>query len=206
LGSVEHRITLGEVAFIEPHRGGTMKALFGIFAVVLVVTGSQLVGSAIAADPELIGSPKCKICHKAKTGNQWGIWEESAHAKAYEVLASDESKQIAAEKGLGDPQKADECLVCHATRAFLGGEVKVAAKGKYADSEGVGCEACHGPGSEYKSKKTMSDPEAARAAGLQVHEGEEHCKQCHNENSPTYKEFVYEERWAEIAHPVPEEG
>ena len=64
---------------------------------------------AVAA-PEIIGAPKCKTCHREKTGNQWQIWTESAHARAFETLASEESKKIAAENGLGDPQHEVACL------------------------------------------------------------------------------------------------
>ena len=49
----------------------------------------------------------------------------------------------------------------------------------------------------------MKDPEAARAAGLVVIKTAEGCTQCHNEESPTFAGFNFEERWAEIAHPVP---
>jgi cytochrome c554/c'-like protein len=153
-----------------------------------------------ATDHQLVGAPKCKMCHGAKIGNQWKIWTESAHAGAFETLASDASKKIAAEKGLGDPQKEAECLKCHATQAFLGGEVTVSAKGKYADSEGVGCESCHGAGADYK--KVMKNHDAAVAAGLATELGEELCTKCHNETSPTFKSFDYTKQWAEIEHPV----
>jgi hypothetical protein len=171
----------------------------------LIVTGLLIVAvaaPALADGPELIGAGKCKMCHKAKTGDQWKIWTESAHAKAFETLATDEAKKIAADKGLGDPQQEEECLACHTTHGFVGRDV-VAGK-KYSDAEGVGCEACHGPGSEYKSKKVMEDREAALAAGLVLAKNAEHCQRCHNEKSPTYKPFDFEERWAEIAHPVPD--
>jgi hypothetical protein len=183
-----------------------MKRLFVTLAVVAVAGSWLLVAQAAAETPEIVGAPKCKTCHKAKTGDQWGIWEKSAHAKAFTSLASDEAKKIAADKGLGDPQKEAECLACHTTTGFLGDKVKVASSNKYEAAEGVGCEVCHGPGSEYKSKKVMEDPEAARAAGLQMHEGAEHCKQCHNEKSPTFKGFDFDKYWAKIAHPAPEEG
>jgi len=156
----------------------------------------------VFASPEIIGAPKCKSCHKAKTGDQWKIWTESAHARAFETLASEESRKIASEKGLGDPQQEEACLKCHVTKASLGTGAVVNEKAKYADSEGVGCEACHGPGSDYKSKKVMVDPEAARAAGLVMIENAEGCTQCHNDESPTFKGFDFEARWAEIAHPV----
>ena len=155
------------------------------------------------ADHEIIGAPKCKSCHKAKTGDQWKIWTESAHAGAFETLASDEAKKIAADKGLGNPQTEDACLKCHATRAFLGAGVAISANAKYVDNEGVGCEACHAPGSDYKPGKIMRDPEAARAAGLVMERTAKACSRCHNDTSPTFKPFDFENRWSEIAHPVP---
>lgn len=171
----------------------------------LIVLGTLMLGMAqvAVAGPELVGSPKCKTCHKAKTGDQWQIWLDSSHAKAFETLGSEAAKKIAVDQGLGDPQQAAACLKCHTTQAFLGSEVVVSAKGKYADSEGVGCEACHGPGSAYKSKKVMMDSEAAAAAGLVRVKTEAACAKCHNEESPTFKGFDFEKRWAEIAHPVP---
>jgi len=175
------------------------------FHVSLVVLGGLIFGMAqnVVADHEIIGAPKCKTCHRAKTGDQWKIWTESAHARAFETLASDESSKIAADKGLGNPQQEVACLKCHATQASLGDGVVVNEKGKYTDSEGVGCESCHGPGSDYKAKKIMEDPEAARAAGLVMTTGTEGCTTCHNEESPTFKGFDFETRWGEIAHPVP---
>ena len=106
------------------------------------------------------------------------------------------------EQGLGNPWEEAACLKCHATQAFLGAEL--AAKTKYTDEEGVGCEACHGAGSAYKSKKVMKDHDAAVAAGPLM-ELESNCVMCHNEESPTFKGFDFEKRWAEIAHPVPTE-
>jgi hypothetical protein len=178
--------------------------------IVTLVTAAALLplvgGVALAEEPQLIGAPKCKICHGKKTGDQWTIWEESKHAQAFATLASEESQKIATERGLGDPQKAEECLKCHTTHAFVGRDVAIAKSNKYEEAEGVGCEACHGPGSEYKSKKTMEDREAAVAAGLWIPAGAEDCQKCHNEESPTYKPFDYEARWAEIAHPVPDDS
>ena len=177
-----------------------------VMSMTLVVMGIFLVGTAAVAlaGHEIIGAPKCKMCHKSKTGDQWAKWETSKHAGAFATLASEEAKKIAAEKGLGDPQKEEACLKCHATQAFLGRDVVVNAKGKYLDTEGVGCEVCHGAGSDYKSKKVMVDHDAAIAAGMELNKTEEFCVKCHNEESPTFVSFDFEKQWAEIAHPVPE--
>jgi len=156
-----------------------------------------------AAAPEITGAPNCKACHGARTGDQWKIWTGSAHARAFETLASEAAAKIAAERGLGNPQEAEECLKCHTTQGILGEDVPVSEKGKYADSEGVGCESCHGPGSDYKPGSVMKDPKAARDAGLVMDKTEAACTRCHNEASPTFKSFDFEQRWAEIAHPVP---
>jgi len=181
--------------------------LFCLLMVVCFTAGDWLTASAEDTKSTLIGTPKCKVCHKSeKRGDQYSVWEKSAHAKAFEVLATEEALAVAAEKGLGNPQEAPECLVCHTTQAFLG-DVGLDPKGKYTAEEGIGCEACHGAGSEYKSNKVMKDPDAAKAAGL-IMPGKEQCLECHNEKSPTYKEFDFETRWAEIKHPkaAPEEG
>jgi len=171
---------------------------------IMLLTAAAIVLSAFAAlaeEPTIIGVPKCKMCHKAKTGDQFKIWSESKHAGAFETLKSEASLAIAAEKELGNPWEEPACLKCHTTQAFLGAEL--AAKTKYVIEEGVGCESCHGAGSAYKSKKVMKDHDAAVAAGLKL-EGETYCVMCHNEESPTFKAFDFEARWAEIAHPIPE--
>jgi hypothetical protein len=170
----------------------------------LVLGGLMLfMTQSATAKPEIVGAPKCKTCHRAKTGDQWQIWTESAHARAFETLASAESQKIAADMGLGDPQQETACLKCHATRASLGGDVAINEKANYNDSEGVGCEACHGPGSDYKSRSVMLDPEASRAAGLIMNSG---CRACHNDESPTFRGFDFEAQWLEIAHMVPGEA
>ena len=162
------------------------------FYVSLLLFGGLVFGMAQQANaaPEIIGAPKCKGCHKAKTGDQWKIWTESAHARAFETLASAASGKIAADRGISDPQQEEECLKCHTTRVFLGLDVPVSEKGKYADNEGVGCESCHGPGSDYKPGKIMRDPGAAKAAGLVMERTAEACSRCHNETSPTFKRSI----------------
>jgi len=169
-----------------------------IMSLALVIVSAAV---AAAADPMIIGVDKCKMCHKAKTGDQFAIWEGSAHAKAFETLKSDAAIAVAKEKGLGNPWEEAACLKCHTTQHFLGAPVDEA--GKYAIEEGVSCEACHGAGSEYKSKKVMEDHDASIAAGLKM-DGESNCVMCHNEESPTFKGFNFEERWAEVKHPIPE--
>jgi hypothetical protein len=169
-------------------------------AALLVVTGVP------QADEEpvhsYVGADGCKMCHKsASKGDQYGKWLESKHSKAYEVLGTDAAKEAAAKAGVeGNPQEADACLQCHVTAHGVAAEL---LGKKYSVEQGVGCESCHGPGSDYKKKSVMEDREAAIAAGMVI-PNEETCKGCHNEKSPTFKGFKYEEAFAKIAHPYPE--
>jgi len=148
-----------------------------------------------------VGGKTCKMCHsKAKIGNQWGKWLESKHSKAFETLGSDAAKKAAAAQGLeGNPQELGECLECHTTA--YGVDASMIGK-RLTQADGVSCEACHGPGKNYKSKKVMQDLETAKAKGL-IMPTEETCVRCHNERSPFFKGFDFKEFAAKIAHPIP---
>jgi len=117
---------------------------------------------AMADDPGYITAAKCKMCHKI----QYESWSELAHAKATDQLEDDEKSKA-------------ECLECHAT-------------GGTADMPGVQCEACHGPGSAYKSMKVMKERDASVAAGLVVPD-EATCKGCHEGAPHEQSVFNYEE-------------
>ena len=133
---------------------------------------------------EYVGASKCKPCHLP----QYKSWAETKHAKAFTALSDEEKKKA-------------ECVGCHIT-------------GKMADGtviEGVECEACHGPGSDYKSLKIMNKKEWAAApeahkkmaieAGL-VYPTEKDCTRCHKkEGNPNFKEFVFAERKGKV-HPI----
>ncbi len=72
--------------------------------------------------------------------------------------------------------------------------------------QSVGCESCHGAGSAYKSSSTMKSIYANEIDGKTVglHTiNKETCIACHNEKSPTFKPFNFEERVKVIAHPIP---
>lgn len=170
-----------------------------ILLLVVFVAGAYTV-DALAQDHAYIGLKKCSMCHKgAKKGEILEKWQAGPHAKAFETLGTDEAKAIATEKGLGNPQEEGECLRCHIT-----GHGADAALTEALDmANGVTCEACHGAGADYKSMKIMKDREASIAGGM-VAAPKEGCVSCHNEESPTYKPFVLEERWPEIEHKRPE--
>ncbi len=168
------------------HAHGSVAAA-GRLWVFLIVASAAAVGAAGAQDkkPAYVGADKCKVCHLP----QHAIWLKSKHAKALEVLGEKRS----------DPQ----CLPCHTTG--LAGPKDPAA----ADLSSVQCEACHGPGSLYKSPLLMSktkytqNPAQARtavlAAGLTLPD-EKVCTGCHNPKSPTFKGFDFSAYREKIKH------
>jgi hypothetical protein len=173
---------------------------FGAVAFIWVTTTAlaqeAAQGATEAAKPGYIGSDKCKLCHKgAKKGEVYEKWEASAHAKAFTVLPE-------------ASQKDASCLACHSTGFGKGGFV-AGAEGAEVHAN-VGCEACHGPGSEYKSNKIMKDREASVAAGLIIPK-EETCAGCHAAEIPkacwagkdAAPKFVFAEAFKTIEHKVP---
>lgn len=151
---------------------------------------------------QYIGTDKCKLCHiKKATGEAYMVWKKTKHAKAYETLAGPEAKAIAEKLKIEDPQKSDQCLKCHIT-TFGAKPEEIAAS--YKKTEGIGCEVCHGPGSDfYKEDVHAKSRELGTKAGLRIPD-EKTCLKCHNKDSPSYKEFDFKKFLAEIAHPNPE--
>jgi len=176
------------------------KIIIGGWVVVLLLALNTL-GHAEELKHEFIGVKKCSLCHKSeKQGNQYQIWKEANHAKAFETLATLEAKEVAAHLGIDDAQKSGQCLRCHST-AYWFGEEKVTEM--IAVEEGVSCETCHGPGKDYMKMTVMKDRAKAVEAGLLL-PNEETCRKCHNDTAPNVKEFSYEESWEKIKHSKPE--
>ncbi|MBI4549178.1 MAG: cytochrome C554 [Ignavibacteriae bacterium] len=154
-----------------------------------------------------IGVKACAMCHKTeKQGKQLDIWQKSKHAETYKTLTTARADSIARAKGLKKPAaESPECLQCHVITA----EVKLFEK-NFDVKDGVQCELCHGAGSAYKTMAIMKDKAKSIAAGMKEYKDEAaieaHCKTCHNEKSPSYKEFKFKEMWAKIKHPVPKKG
>ena len=121
----------------------------------IVVLGIFLAGAstALSADFAYMGAKKCRVCHKKEAkGNQYGKWLETAHAKAYESLASEKALEVAKERGIANPQIEPDCLKCHVTAFPVMDDLE---NQKITLEEGVSCESCHGPGKGYYKKKTM---------------------------------------------------
>lgn len=160
----------------------------------------------LLAQNKYVGTKMCAPCHRSeKQGKQFDIWKNSDHAKAYNTLTTAKANEIAKAKGIAKPAaEATECLQCHVVG--YGDDAKLAEK-SFDFKEGVQCETCHGAGSAYKSLTVMKDHGKAVAAGLTDFKDEKAieawCRTCHNEKSPSFKDFNFKERWEKIKHPVP---
>lgn len=118
---------------------------------------------ATAEAERYIGVVQCARCH-ARPGplddqngstrwvslTEYHTWStQDKHAKAHATLASSASSDIGARLGLKDVTLARECLSCHCN---LRTDVWPSADGWPSEldrSQGVSCEACHGPGADY---------------------------------------------------------
>lgn len=110
-----------------------------------------LVGFSLQAqDHAYVGAAKCKMCHK----QQFASWEATLHAKTTDVAKASTERTFEA-----------SCLQCHATNSD-------------ENLAGVQCEACHGPGADYKKMSIMKDVEKAKANGLVI-PSQATCDGCH---------------------------
>ena len=163
-------------------------------------------GAGATADNKYIGADKCKSCHSAAdSGDQYGHWKATLHAKAFETLSSDAAKKLASEKGIADAAKADECVSCHVT-AFGVPEAQI--KKGFDRALGVQCEVCHGPGEAHMKARFAAAAKGDAPTGYTPVPADEIvavptqdlCVKCHNEKSPSYKPFCFHEFEAKIRH------
>jgi hypothetical protein len=151
--------------------------------------------------PRYVGSQACLSCHTGPDeGRQDIVWMRSRHAHAYWRLGADWALYLAKLRphyqDLETPIADQRCLLCHVTGAQ---DPDALFSDTYRIEEGVSCEACHGPGSEYIEPEIMADREAFIANGGRVAD-EATCRTCHRNSD----NFDWSEFWPKIEHPRPE--
>jgi hypothetical protein len=155
--------------------------LFALTGAVLAQDTVKAAKKAAEVKHDYAGADKCKICHK-KDG-VYPSWEETPHAKAWASLKPEN-------------QAKKECVACHTTGTTAEG----------VQLEGVQCEACHGPGGDYKKMSIMKDLKLAMENGLLMPD-EKTCLKCHNENVPeefrSKEKFDFEKMKAKGVHAMP---
>lgn len=136
------------------HAGGVPGRLMARLALLLAFI--LIVDGAAEAQGRFEGVASCagSTCHGRAEGNGKVVrqdeimhWQEpssrgGAHSRAYAALATARGQAIASALGLGKATSAPACLGCHATPPGPRGT-------RFQLSDGVGCESCHGPSSDW---------------------------------------------------------
>lgn len=170
---------------------------------------------ALGAEPyTYVGSKKCKMCHM----KLYKSWAKTEMGMAFKTLKPGEAKEAKEKHNVDvdkDYTRDAACVKCHTTgHGHDGGYVIPDPNDKKAvkaakKREGIGCESCHGPGSEYVKvfkdifmSKRKYKVEELYAVGMRKIE-ESTCTTCHNAESPTIDAatpFDFEKRKTEGIH------
>ena len=169
------------------------KAIGSLTALIVCAVALGLAGQVL----NYVGVEKCQICHRTDSqGRQYPIWQASQHSSSFSVLGKPEVVAKAKSMGIQDPTDAPQCLGCHSPLAEKAPELK---------AEGVTCEACHGPGSEYKKLSLMKNPKEAQKNGLAAFADAEDiktlCLSCHANAHD--RPFDFAQAWTKIKHGIP---
>ena len=113
--------------------------------------------------------------------NEYSTWVvQDRHAASFRVLQNPVSQRMGKLLGIGKPEESPRCLTCHALY------VPASAKGRNFDiGDGVSCESCHGPSSEWLGNHTMQgwSRQKSIAAGMvdnwDIEKRAEQCLSCH---------------------------
>jgi len=141
---------------------------------------------------DFVGSDACESCHSA----EFETWASSPHAHAMTTLEED-----------GKAGEA-ECQVCHTTGyGKTGGFPADAEPNAHPDLARVGCESCHGPGSEHVASKGTK-PDSILSLGdkcdscviLKI------CGSCHDDANDPGFEFEVQEKIDRQRHGTIEAG
>jgi hypothetical protein len=132
-----------------------------------------------------VGSAACKDCHL----EEYEIWQRSKHGRAWKTLV-DAENDGGAKYGWPVTHYPD-CVSCHVVGyGRPGGFVSGDATPELVD---VGCERCHGPGSEHAATSGTSKLGKVGGGTPSIV-----CTQCHDfEQTP---DFDYNQRWQMIRH------
>ncbi|MFZ0641104.1 MAG: multiheme c-type cytochrome [Candidatus Acidiferrales bacterium] len=123
---------------------------------------SAQAGAKTAEGPQYVGAGGCSApaCHGSVRPmtqtpiwqNEYSIWvTQDKHSRAYESLSGPVAVRMAKILGLPAANSAQKCLACHAIDAPPSTRATT-----FDLSDGVSCENCHGPASEWLGPHTTA--------------------------------------------------
>lgn len=177
-------------------------AIIGVRGQESVRTPAQTVeprSDSVDGEYEYLGSKKCKMCHSA----WYKSWKQSAKGGSFALLKPGVGGQRKKQVGLDskrDYTTDSVCLKCHTVGYGKPGGYQIPAVGDdraarmSATREGVGCEACHGPGGSFTQvmrdiylKERPYEQQEVRRAGLRIIKPGS-CLSCHDSSAPCIAE------------------
>jgi Cytochrome c554 and c-prime len=145
---------------MHPH-SWRMRCL-AVMMLILAVAMAGIVPESAPARPDrkkptYLSTSECSFCHTEPFGNSQDVvlltefhtWRvKDKHSQAFAVLVGPRGKQIGKNLGIDVTTAEAGCLGCHTIDTRRRG-VKETQLEKVLLADGVGCEACHGPSSEW---------------------------------------------------------
>ena len=113
--------------------------------------------------------------------NEYSTWVlQDKHSQAFAVLSNPTSVRIAKILGLPSAAKAERCLACHSLNPAEADRAK-----SFDTTDGVSCENCHGPASNWLGPHTTKDWKHEQSVAAGMHDlrdltsRTEQCLTCH---------------------------
>lgn len=138
-----------------------------------VRSGGAPARAALPNDTTHLGVASCagSTCHgrseadgKVVRQDEIMRWQEpssptGSHSRAFAILSEPRSQQIATRLGIGSATSAPMCLGCHSEDAASRGP-------RYQQSDGIGCEGCHGGAAGWIDVHKTGNRRGSLAAGM----------------------------------------
>ena len=157
---------LKNILFLKNKRGPRLRGDDVVALLCLAFSASAFAATPLPADAphKTLGVATCasSLCHGSVTPwedgkirqDEYVLWSRhDPHANSFNELTSTRSKEIARKLGLPQPaHETQECLDCHTH------SVRPARRGEgYALTDGIQCEACHGPAEKWIESHVEKD-------------------------------------------------
>jgi len=142
------------------------------------------------------GSCAASACHGAVPArtdlripqNEYSVWiTQDRHSRAFEVLRNPVSQRMARLLGIERADAAPKCLACHALAPPAAQRART-----FSAEEGVSCESCHGPASQWLGPHTRADWAHEKSLQLGMNDTKdlirrtEVCLSCHLGNAEKF--------------------